>query len=68
MDCLPFTILCYIEQGGSYLMLHRVSKKKDVNKDKWIGVGGHLEDGTVSRLPPVLPISLKKEFAFKQCR
>ncbi len=45
MDCLPFTTLCYIEQGGSYLMLHRVSKKKDVNKDKWIGVGGHLEDG-----------------------
>lgn len=45
MDRLPFTTLCYIEQGGSYLMLHRVSKKKDVNKDKWIGVGGHLEDG-----------------------
>ena len=26
-------------------MLHRVSKKNDVNKDKWIGVGGHFEDG-----------------------
>ena len=24
-------------------MLHRVSKKNDVNKDKWIGVGGHFE-------------------------
>ncbi len=26
-------------------MLHRVSKKNDVNKDKWIGVGGHFEEG-----------------------
>ena len=24
-------------------MLHRVKKEKDVNKDKWIGVGGHFE-------------------------
>ena len=24
-------------------MLHRVVKKNDVNKDKWIGVGGHFE-------------------------
>ena len=24
-------------------MLHRTKKKKDVNKDKWIGVGGHAE-------------------------
>ena len=37
------TTLCYIEKDGAYLMLHRVSKKHDVNKDKWIGVGGHFE-------------------------
>lgn len=35
--------LCYIERDGKYLMLHRTVKKKDVNKDKWIGVGGHFE-------------------------
>ena len=35
--------LCYIEKDGKYLMLHRVVKKNDVNKDKWIGVGGHFE-------------------------
>ncbi len=39
------TTLCYVEQGDQYLMLHRVSKKKDVNKDKWIGIGGHFEEG-----------------------
>ncbi len=39
------TTLCYIEKGEKYLMLHRVSKKNDVNKDKWIGVGGHFEEG-----------------------
>lgn len=37
------TTLCYIENQEQYLMLHRVSKKNDVNKDKWIGVGGHFE-------------------------
>ncbi|HIY02414.1 MAG TPA: 8-oxo-dGTP diphosphatase [Candidatus Blautia faecipullorum] len=41
----PLTTLCYIEKEDSYLMLHRVSKKNDVNKDKWIGVGGHFEEG-----------------------
>ena len=39
------TTLCYIEKEGSYLMLHRVKKKADINKDKWIGVGGHFEEG-----------------------
>ena len=37
--------LCYIEKDNQYLMLHRVVKKNDVNKDKWIGVGGHFEYG-----------------------
>ena len=34
------TSLIYIEQDNCYLLLHRVKKEKDVNKDKWIGVGG----------------------------
>ena len=37
------TTLCYIEKDDKYLMLHRVKKVNDVNKDKWIGVGGHFE-------------------------
>lgn len=40
----PLTTLCYVEQDGKYLMLHRIKKKKDVNKDKWIGIGGHFEE------------------------
>ena len=39
------TTLCYIEKEDSYLMMHRVKKEKDINKDKWVGVGGHFEDG-----------------------
>ena len=36
--------LCYLENNrNEYLMLHRVKKKKDVNQDKWIGVGGKFE-------------------------
>ena len=38
------TTLCYIEKNDSYLLLHRVSKKNDANKDKWIGIGGKFED------------------------
>ena len=34
------TTLCYIERDGQYLMLHRVKKENDENKDKWIGIGG----------------------------
>ena len=34
------TTLCYIERQGQYLMLHRVKKENDINKDKWIGIGG----------------------------
>ena len=38
------TSLCYIEQGDSYLMLHRVKKVNDENHDKWIGIGGKFEE------------------------
>ena len=37
------TTLCYIEQDGKYLMMHRGKKAHDINHDKWIGVGGHFE-------------------------
>ena len=39
------TTLCYLEKDNQYLMLHRVSKKNDMNKDKWIGVGGKFLPG-----------------------
>ena len=39
------TTLCYIEKGGAYLMIHRVKKKNDMNKDKWLGIGGKFEHG-----------------------
>ncbi|MCI8482993.1 MAG: NUDIX domain-containing protein [Lachnospiraceae bacterium] len=45
MEKSNLTTLCYIEKGDQYLMLHRVKKQKDVNKDKWIGIGGHFEQG-----------------------
>ncbi len=39
------TTLCYIEKDGAYLMIHRIKKENDENRDKWIGVGGKLEMG-----------------------
>jgi 8-oxo-dGTP diphosphatase len=38
------TTLCYIQRDGKYLMLHRVKKENDLNRDKWIGLGGKLEE------------------------
>ena len=38
------TTLCYIEKDNCYLMLHRIKKENDENKDKWIGIGGKFED------------------------
>jgi len=42
---MKLTTLCYIEKDNKYLMLHRVKKENDCNKDKWIGVGGKFEEG-----------------------
>ncbi len=39
------TTLCYIEKDGAYLMMHRVKKENDENRDKWVGIGGKLEYG-----------------------
>lgn len=40
--------LCYIERNieekSQYLMLHRVKKENDCNRDKWIGVGGKFQE------------------------
>ena len=38
------TTLCYIERGDEYLMLHRVKKENDINRDKWIGLGGKYKE------------------------
>ena len=40
-----FSTLCYIEKNGKYLMLHRTKKKNDINKEKWLGIGGKFEEG-----------------------
>ena len=45
MENMVNTTLCYIERDGKYLMLHRVKKENDVNRDKWIGIGGKFEPG-----------------------
>ena len=39
------TTLCHLEKDGCYLMLHRVKKEHDENRDKWVGIGGKFEEG-----------------------
>lgn len=42
---MKHTTLCYLERDGKYLMMHRVKKENDENRDKWIGIGGKMEAG-----------------------
>ena len=42
---IPETVLAYIQKDNCFLMLYRNKKKVDINKGKWLGVGGHLEKG-----------------------
>lgn len=39
------TTLGYLTNQNQVLVLHRTKKEKDINHDKWIGIGGKLEDG-----------------------
>lgn len=39
------TVLAYIFNDDEVLMLFRNKKKNDINKGKWMGVGGHIEKG-----------------------
>ena len=39
------TTLWYITRGNDVLMLHRIKKEHDINKDKWIGIGGKFLPG-----------------------
>ena len=40
---MRLTTICYIEQDGNYLMLHRTKKENDQSHDKWLGVGGKFD-------------------------
>lgn len=42
---MKLTTLGYLMQDDCYLMLHRTKKANDPNHAKWIGVGGHVEEG-----------------------
>lgn len=42
---MTLTTLCYLIKDGKYLMLHRTKKEQDINAGKYIGVGGHVEEG-----------------------
>ena len=44
MCMIDKTTLGYIKQNDQYLMLFRNKKEKDINKGKWVGIGGHLEN------------------------
>lgn len=45
MDKVIDTTMIYLKKDDCYLLLYRNKKKNDINEGKWIGVGGHVEEG-----------------------
>lgn len=43
-NSIPKTVMIYLEKDNKYLMLYRNKKEVDINKGKYIGVGGHVEE------------------------
>lgn len=39
------TVLIYIEKANKYLLMYRNKKKNDMNQGKYVGIGGHIENG-----------------------
>lgn len=39
------TVCCYLIKDNQVLMIYRNKKKRDINHNKWIGLGGHIEEG-----------------------
>lgn len=37
------TVVCYMEHDNKILMLYRNKKEKDLNKNKFVGIGGKIE-------------------------
>jgi len=44
LSSMEKTVLIYIEKNNQYLMLYRNKKVHDFNKDKYVGIGGHIND------------------------
>ena len=45
MEKVINTTMIYLKKDDCYLLLYRNKKKHDINHNKWIGVGGHVEIG-----------------------
>ena len=65
---MKMTSLCYIENDGKYLMLHRVKKVNDENQDKWIGIGGKFEDGEMPEDCVVREVKEETGLSLKSCK
>ena len=60
--------LCYIENDGRYLMLHRTKKEQDPNQGKWIGVGGKFEEDESPDECVIREVKEETGFSLTDCR
>ncbi len=67
-DMIKLTTLCYLEKNDHYLMLHRISKKDDVNAGKWIGIGGKFEAGEAPEDCMIRETAEETGFVLGSCR
>ena len=56
------SVCCYLKKNDCYLLLYRNKKERDVNHDKWIGVGGHIEKGETPDMAAIREIKEETNF------
>lgn len=44
-DLENLSTVCYLHYNDQWLMLYRNKKENDVNEGKYLGIGGHFQDG-----------------------
>ena len=62
------TTLVHLERGGKYLMLHRVRKEHDENRDKWVGIGGKFEPGESPEDCAIREVKEETGLTMRACR